>query len=176
MEQTMSLVNVKGAKLSLVAAATALLLSACASTPEECDPSQDQGFFGKMGCVVTGSYEKRVEAKEARVEELKAETERLNALAREIHAKDRALMGGYLERARTLDKTRSELNAIQASLAKKKALSAELSDKLAAAKQQVNSMNTESAANQTLKKKKAEIAELNKTLEELQQAMDETMM
>ena len=39
----------------------ALLLAGCASTPEECDPSQDQGFFGKIGCVVSGSYDERVE-------------------------------------------------------------------------------------------------------------------
>lgn len=176
MEQTMSLVNMKSAKLSLVAAATALLLSACASTPEECDPSQDQGFFGKMGCIVTGSYSERIDRKQAHLDELKAEAERLNALAREIHAKDRDLMGGYLDRARTLDKTRSELNAIQANLAKKKALSADLEDKLAAAKKQVAAMNNESAANESIKKKKAEIAKLNATIEELQAAMDESAM
>ena len=77
----MSLEFVKGAKLSLIAGATAVLLTACASTPQECDPSQDQGFFGKMGCVVTGSYEERVEQKQKHVDELKAEKRALKCLS-----------------------------------------------------------------------------------------------
>ena len=36
---------IKTLKLALVGSC-ALMLTACASTPEECDPSQDQGFFG----------------------------------------------------------------------------------------------------------------------------------
>ena len=167
----MSLEFVKGAKLSLIAGATAVLLTACASTPQECDPSQDQGFFGKMGCVVTGSYEERVEQKQKHVDELKAESERLNALAREVEGKRATLLGTYEQRTRMLDKTRSELYAVQASLAKKRALTSELQDKLDAAKAKVAAMSKPSAANQTLKKKQAEIEELKATLDELQNSL-----
>ena len=70
-----------------------------------------------------------------------------------------------------LDKTRSELYAVQASLAKKRALTSELQDKLDAAKAKVAAMNKPSAANQTLKKKQAEIEELKATLDELQNSL-----
>ena len=66
------------AKVGGIALVSCLLLSACASTPEECNPGQrNQGFFGKMGCVVTGSYEARVNAKQQRVADLRAEVELL---------------------------------------------------------------------------------------------------
>ncbi|MCK0533997.1 MULTISPECIES: hypothetical protein [unclassified Anaerobiospirillum] len=160
-----------GLKLTALAISASLLLSACASTPEECDPSQDQGFFGKMGCIASGSYGKRIEAKEKKVEELKAEAAQLNQLAREIHEMDRKLMGSYSERTAVLDKARSDLYNIESRLASKKALSADLQDKLANARDQIMKMNTPSAAEQTIAQKQKQIKELEAQLSELEAAM-----
>lgn len=160
-----------GLKLTAMALSASLLLSACASTPEECDPSQDQGFFGKMGCLTTGSYGQRVEAKEKKVEELKAEAAQLNLIAREILEKDRQLMGSYSERTMVLDKARSDLYNIESRLASKKALTADLQDKLASARDQIMTMNTKAAASQTVAQKEKQVKELEAQLQELQAAM-----
>ena len=91
----------------------ALLLAGCASTPEECDPSQDQGFFGKIGCVVSGSYDERVEQREQRVETLKAENQRLNQLARDLFAQDALVKAQVSEQNRMLDHAKSELYEVE---------------------------------------------------------------
>lgn len=158
-------------KVLLVGVGASLLLSACASTPEECDPSQDQGFFGKMGCVVTGSYEARVQAKEQKVADLKAEIESINQTTRDLHAQQRALMGDYFERLKVLDQTKSDLAALEQKLAKKKALSLDLQERIDKAQKQVSNMSTRSAAAQSIAQKEKQIEELNAQLQALSNDM-----
>lgn len=153
----------------------ACLLSACASTPQECDPHQDQGFFGKIGCLTSGSYEQRVAEKEQYVEDLKAENQRLNQLVRQINDQNSALLlGDYSTRQRELDKIRGELYSVQRSLEQKKALDQQLQNKLKQANAQLNDMQRSSAA-ATIKEKQEQIAELEKVLDELSQQMLQTM-
>ena len=159
------------AKVGGIALVSCLLLSACASTPEECDPSQDQGFFGKMGCVVTGSYEARVKAKQQRVADLRAEVETLNQMTRDIQAQNRALMGDYLARLQVLDKTKLDLMELESQLAKKKALSVDLQEQIDGLKGKVAQMSTKSAASKSIAKKEKEIEELNAQIEALSQSM-----
>lgn len=160
------------AKVGSVAIAATLLLSACASTPEECDPSQDQGFFGKMGCIVTGSYEVRVNAKQQKANDLSAEIASINQMTRDIHAQNRALMGDYFARMKVLDKTKEDLYMLESSLAKKKALNSDLQDQLNSVKDKVDAMSTQSAASQSIAKKQKEIDELNEELDLLAKAME----
>lgn len=165
---------IKPLKLALVGSC-ALMLTSCASTPEECDPSQDQGFFGKIGCTVSGSYDERIEQREARVESLKAENERLNQLARDLFAKDALVKGQISEQNRLLDHAQSELYALEGELAQKKALSSDLQDQITKAQEQIEALkksNTGSAKTKAaLAKKQKQIDELNATLEQLQSMM-----
>ena len=151
------------------------MLSACASTPEECDPSQDQGFFGKIGCSVSGSYEERINQREQRVETLKAENERLNQLARDLFAKDALVKGQISEQNRLLDHAQSELFALEGTLAKKKALSSDLQDQITKAQEQIDALkkaNSKPSKTQAaLAQKQKQIDELNATLEQLQSMM-----
>lgn len=167
------MLNVKSqAKIAGVALIAGLLLSACASTPEECDPSQDQGFFGKMGCVVTGSYEARVNAKQQKVANLKDEIATINKMTRDIHDQNRALMGDYFARLQVLDKTKQDLMMLESQLAKKKALSIDLQEKIDALKNKVGTMSTKSAASKSIAQKEKEIEALNAELEALSQSME----
>ncbi len=152
----------------------ALLLAGCASTPEECDPSQDQGFFGKIGCVVSGSYDERVEQREQRVETLKAENQRLNQLARDLFAQDALVKAQVSEQNRMLDHAKSELYEVERTLAQKKALDADLQDQIAQAKAQIDAIKKSNGSSQTqavIAKKQKQIDELNATLEQLQGMM-----
>lgn len=161
-------------KALLIGASAAVLLSACASTPDECDPMQDQGFFGKIGCAVTGSYEERITIKEQHVENLKAENVRLNQLIREIQAQDALVQGDYAARQRELDKIRADLYDLQASLAQKKALDSKLQNKLNEVNEQLSNIQA-SPASASIAEKKKQIAELEATLDELSNQMIEGM-
>lgn len=165
------------AKLALVGTVVGsmMLATGCASTPEECDPSQDVGFFNKIGCTVSGSYGERVEQKQQHIADLKAENERLNALTRSIYDESAKLRGEYATRVKTLDQIEDELYGIKDSLAQKKALNSSLEAKFKAAETQVNEMQR-AGENQTLLEKQAQINELQATLEELENAMlDQTL-
>ena len=150
---------------------SAVLLTGCTTTPEQCDPSQDQGFFGKIGCTVSGSYDERITQREQRVEALKAENQRLNQLARDLFAQDALVKAQLSEQNRMLDHAKSELYAVQASLAQKKALSSDLQEQIAQAQQQIDELkkaNTSSQTKAALAQKQKQIDELNATLEQLQ--------
>lgn len=161
----------KNFKALLLALGTASLLSACASTPEECDPSKDQGYFGKMGCVFSGSYQERVDQKEQHLADLKAETEQLNALARDFHAKSAQLYKDNESRLKLLNQVEDELNDLESKLAAKKALSLDLQDKLDAAKNQVQKMKHSDAGAEMIKKKEAEKSVFEKQLADLKEAI-----
>lgn len=159
-----------GIKPLLIGLSVAFLLSACASTPEECDPRQDQGFFGKIGCAVTGSYEQRVTTKEEQVASLQAENKRLNELIREINAKDALVRGDYATRQRELDQVKADLYSLQSKLAQKKALNNELQQKFDQANAQLVQMQS-APASTSIAEKERQISELEATLDELSTQM-----
>lgn len=156
-------------KKGVLAASTlgmALMFTGCASTPEECDPSKDPGFFGKIGCAVSGSYDERIDQKEQQLADLQAENDRLTALINDINGKDALVKASHKERMRELNKTLAEINSIENSLKQKEALSADLQMQLNDAKGQVQKMQ-KSGANETLRKKQAEVKELQRVLDDL---------
>lgn len=154
--------------LATAAAAVAMNVVGCASTPEECDPSQDPGFFGKIGCTVSGSYDKRIEQKEQQVADLKSEIAILNQMTRELNAQDALLKGTYAERIRVLDSLKSDLYQLQNNLARKQALNTELQDKIAQMEAQIAELESEAetsvAGQKQLSEKRAKIEKLKATL------------
>ena len=77
-------------KLLVIAA---LMVSGCTMTPEECDPSNvDAGFFDKLGCVTSGSYDARIESKKQEIvklnEEQKVLLAEIDELSKKIEAED----------------------------------------------------------------------------------------
>ena len=157
--------------LLVSSAALALMVTGCTSTPEECDPSQDPGFFNKMGCTFSGSYNERIQQKEQQVADLKAENERLNQLARDIFDKDTLLKANVGEKVRLLDKATAEINAVEASLAKKRALSSDLQDQIDDMRAKIDKAKKSSGAQLTIKQKQKQIEELEAQLQELQDSL-----
>lgn len=150
---------------------SAFLLAGCTTTAQECDPTQDVGFFNKIGCVVSGSYEERVEQKEQTLADLRAETEQLNALIRDIEAQRSSMLNDYDAAQKMLAKTESELQSVRNRLAQKQALSQDLEQKIAAAQQQVDAMQ-QASPNQVLLEREAERQELETLLQELTTQME----
>lgn len=157
-------------KMAAVAVAfvTALSVSACTTTAADCDPSQDVGFFNKIGCAVSGSYSERVEQKEQQVADLKAETERLNAMTRDLHTQSAIIRSDYQAQVKVLDHLEDQLYGVKDSLAEKKALNSDLENKIASVQAQMEKMRQE-GVNQTVLQREQERAQLQQQLEELRQ-------
>lgn len=63
----------------LLFAITAVTLTGCATTPQDCDPAnRDAGLISKAGCVYGGHYEQRVQERQA----LLLDEQKANALFR----------------------------------------------------------------------------------------------
>ena len=115
---------------SLLILVPALVLTACTSTPEECDPTRDPGFFNKIGCVFSGSYSQRVEQKKVEIEQLRQEQKEMLAAYQELEANRSKMIADRAERYRQLDKLDNDIAKVRSSLAKKNALTKEYQQKL----------------------------------------------
>lgn len=157
--------------LALSTASLLVLLAGCASTPEECDPSQDQGFFGKIGCSVSGAYGERINQKEQQLADLTAEHESLVALTNDLVAKDTLVKASYQDRMKELKKVSNEINSIEKSLKEKSALSSDLQMQINDVKNQIANMQS-SGSSETLRKKQAQAKELQRVLDDLKNQIE----
>lgn len=158
-------------RIKLAAPALALVvLSGCATTAADCDPSNtNAGFITKMNCDVGGGYGKHVAQREDEVRAAQAE----NAQARQVLADleaQRAAIGKSVE-----EKTKAR-NALSASVKKlldqaraKSLHSAELKQQLAqsekALKTPINVNASDAALKAQIKAKQEEVYKLQKSME-----------
>ena len=115
---------------SLLILVPALVLTACTSTPEECDPTRDPGFFNKICCVFSGSYSQRVEQKKVEIEQLRQEQKDVLEAYQALEANRSKMIADRAERYRQLDKLDNDIAKVRSSLAKKNALTKEYQQKL----------------------------------------------
>ena len=115
---------------SLLILVPALVLTACTSTPEECDPTRDPGFFNTIGCMFSGSYSQRVEQKKVEIEQLRQEQKDVLEAYQALEANRSKMIADRAERYRQLDKLDNDIAKVRSSLAKKNALTKEYQQKL----------------------------------------------
>ena len=115
---------------SLLILVPALVLTACTSTPEECDPTRDPGFFNKIDSVFSGSYSQRVEQKKVEIEQLRQEQKDVLEAYQALEANRSKMIADRAERYRQLDKLDNDIAKVRSSLAKKNALTKEYQQKL----------------------------------------------
>lgn len=115
---------------SLLILVPALVLTACTSTPEECDPTRDPGFFNKIDCVFSGSYSQRVDQKKVEIEQLRQEQKDVLEAYQALEANRSKMIADRAERYRQLDKLDNDIAKVRSSLAKKNALTKEYQQKL----------------------------------------------
>ena len=131
-----------------------LSLNACTTTPEECDPSiSDPSLLDKMGCVFSGSYEKRVDDKKANLQALRQEQTYLNEKFEKLLDENKIVYGNLSERQRALDNIDDELYNLEMRLKSKQALNKDLQAKIANTRGQVEKMRQGSDSDALLKKK-----------------------
>ena len=127
----------KTIKLFTALSACALLV-ACSATPEECDPNVEQSIWGKMACVNSGSYDTRVQRKDADLQaKNKRAQEAKNKSTKQLNQKKAALAN--------LNK---ELQNDAALLKQKAQGNSDLLAKIQDVEQQMKQVNTSSASDE----------------------------
>lgn len=114
-----------------------LLVTACTTTPEECDPSVDPGFFNKIGCTVSGSYEARIQQKEQQLSNLQSQNQYLNEILIQLQDREALVYGDLKDRQAILDNIEDNLNKLENDLKSKNKLSGDLKNQIDAAKSSV---------------------------------------
>lgn len=152
-------------------AVMALCLNACTMTADECDPSnRDAGFLDKFGCTVSGSYSKRVEAKEAVLADLKAEGEKLKKERAALEYDEVLVNGSIAERQKQLSALDKTLAALRSDVNKKGAMTSALQKKIDAAQQQIDDMK-KTPANASIFEKQNQLEQLKSDYDAALEAM-----
>ena len=151
----------------VAAMVTAVFLTGCTMTPEECDPRHDVNVFNKLGCAVSGSYSKRVEMKKEKVDEAIAQRKALAAKMQEIENNRAELIKNRGERIMVLDDYKARLADLRAELEKKNQLNASLKQKLDELEKKAEAAKDPDNSKSTMEK--------NQLLNELQQEEDELL-
>lgn len=152
-------------KLSLSAAA--VLLAGCATTAEQCDPSnKDIGFFGKIQCDVGGGYADSVSKSEQALIEARAENQHFQEIYEQIAEQQRdtkASLAIQQERNRKLSQSLSTLlNQVKSKNANK----AEVQQQIAAVEAKLKTAQATPTDNTAAKQ--AELRQLQSQLQRLQ--------
>ncbi|WP_028884595.1 hypothetical protein [Taylorella asinigenitalis] len=77
-------------KLYITAPILCAVLAACQSSPQTCDPNVEMNFFDKLGCSTSGSYDKRIEQKEANLNAEQYRNKQLNYKKSQLESKRKA--------------------------------------------------------------------------------------
>ncbi len=155
-------------KITLI---SSFILCACANTPDKCDPSNaDAGFFDKLGCVTSGSYEKRVQAKSAEIKDLAAQQKALSEEVIALEQNRSTLVSDRAARLREMDKVNANLAALEQSLKEKNAMSASLKEKINNVKKASTEVSTLDD-DASLMEKRARLNELQQQYNELLDGM-----
>ena len=148
-----------------------LFLTACTTTPDKCDPSiSDPSFLDKLGCVASGSYEKRVNAKSQEIKDLAAQQKELSQSVIELESQRSAIISDRATRLAEMDKINDNLSSLEVSLRQKNAMTKDLQTKIN------NVINSSEAVKNldedaSIMEKKAKVAQLKKQYDELLDSM-----
>ncbi len=146
-------------------------LTACTTTTQECDPSiQDPGFFDKLGCVVSGSYEKRSQAKLQEIKDLRELNHDISQQVIAIENERSALIADRAARYKAIDELNERIYALESTLKSKNALNASLKSKLESLKQSSASVRNMSES-ESIMEKQEKLKKLEQRYNELLSAM-----
>ena len=157
-------------KLSKLVLIMPWCLVGCTTTPEQCDPSSDPSFFDKFGCVVSGSYEDRVEQNKQTIANLRKEQQEALAMVQELEQNRSSLISDRAYRIRQMDKLNDKLGDLEKNLAAKQALNANLKRQFEEAKEANNNLAKVNKNASTL-----EIKQKEKVVQTKLNALNETL-
>jgi peptidoglycan hydrolase CwlO-like protein len=94
------------------AAILPIVLSGCAVDKAGCDPAavRNAGFFTKLSCDVSGSYDARAQDQQAKLSQAQYENQALNSLLSELQAQNRDLQAGITVKRSERDRLVRDMN------------------------------------------------------------------
>jgi len=112
------LMRMSRAKLATVAVVS-LVISGCAIDKEGCDPAalRTAGFFTKVSCDVSGSYQARADDQQAQLEEATRQRDLLQNSVNLLEDENRRLSEGITLKRAQRDRLTASLNATLAAIA-----------------------------------------------------------
>lgn len=155
-------------KLFPLSAVMLLGLSACTTTPEQCDPSIELNVFSKAACKMSGSYDKRIETKESILVDEKSTSRDLSGIYAQIKQQQNTLNQSKAQKQAQLKKLSKSVNSLTASLKQKAQGKPVLLKQINEVEQQMKAVNNDSGSEMD---KQLEIQRLQSKLSGLQQAL-----
>lgn len=156
-------------KLSLFLLGLTLGLTACTTTPDDCDPSIELNVFNKMACSFSGSYDKRVETKKQELTYEREISRELNDIQKMIANEQATVNKSAAQKKQQLSKLNKSVNSLTSQLKKKaqgrETILAQLDDVEKQMKTINNSGGSEAAKQQELKKLQNKLDTLKKALD-----------
>lgn len=160
--------KMRGIKLATVTAAV-VILSGCAVDKEGCDPAamRTAGFFSKMSCDFSGSYQARAQDQQVQLEEAKRQRELLQGTVSQLEDENRRLNEGITLKRAERDRLARSLNSTLDAIAQENAQNKAVIDQIQKARLEVDRLknlpdNANPAIVQTrIKAVQDEIANLN---------------
>lgn len=155
-------------KKFLFIAPLAVVLAACTTTPQECDPNVELSIFNKAGCKLSGSYDKRIEQKEKILLDEQATNRQFREIYANIKAQQEASSKSVAAKQAQQKRLNQSLQALTANLKKKAAGKSKLQADIADVEKQLKNVNNSSSSEL---EKQAELERLKKKLSTLQSAL-----
>lgn len=111
-----------------------LVLANCSATPEECDPSIELNVFSKAACEFSGSYQKRIDQKDATLRSEQKANSTLGDEYATIKKQQSKTRQNISNQSAQLNKLNKAANTNKAKLAQKQQELVELKKQIAAVK------------------------------------------
>lgn len=155
-------------KLAVPALALAVL-SGCATTAADCDPSnKDAGFISKMNCDLGGGYGQRVAQREDEVRAAQAENAQARQVLADLEAQRAAIGATLAEKIKARDALSASVKKLLDQAKAKSQQNADLKRQLAQSektlKRPINVNASDAALEAQIKAKQDEVLKLQKSL------------
>lgn len=162
-----------------LSAVALVALSGCATTPQDCDPgNQDAGILSKAGCVYGGHYQQRIDDKQAILLDEQKANQLFQAAYDSLQLESNQVSSNLAAQQASLERTRSSVTALLGELKSASAGNQQLEQQIQEIESQLQTMqqtlDQAEAANQAIPvlQQRQQTAELQVQVQDLQAALN----
>lgn len=141
----------------------------CTTTPGQCDPSVELSVFNKMACSFSGSYDKRIDAKEQSLATEQHKSQELTKIQEMIAAQQAGVNRSKAHKQKQLAQLNKQVNAYTSQLKQKAQGRQDVMQQINAVEQQMTAVNNSDGSEA---EKQKELKKLQDRLAKLQQVID----
>ena len=165
--------------VNVLSAVALLALSGCATTPQDCDPgNQDAGILSKAGCVYGGHYQQRIDDKQAILLDEQKANQLFQAAYDSLQLESNQVSSDLAAQQASLERTRTSVTALLRELKSASAGNQQLEQQIQEIESQLQHMqqtlDQAEVANQAIPvlQQRQQMAELQVQVQDLQAALN----